>query len=119
MLLDFLFDIKIAVLLRIFPSFKILKLLAFKVSPVLVISVKISDEPVNGYTSVAPREGTNLNWVTPFENKNSLVKFGYFVATLNLLFLLSLKSKDISSKSASVWTSIHSSGTATTRVAFP
>ena len=24
-------------------------------------SVKISDEPVNGYTSVAPREGTNLN----------------------------------------------------------
>ena len=38
-----------------------LKLFARKVSPELVISDKISDEPVNGYTSVAPREGTNLN----------------------------------------------------------
>ena len=61
LLLNFLLNIKIAVLLRIFPSFKTLKLFARKVSPVLVISDKISDEPVNGYTSVAPRDGTNLN----------------------------------------------------------
>ena len=33
---------------KICPSFKILKLLAFNVSPVEVISVMISDEPVKG-----------------------------------------------------------------------
>ena len=68
---------------------------------------------------MAPRELTNLNWVTPFENKNSLVKFGYLVATLNLFFFLSLNSNAISSKSATVWTSIQGSGIATTKVAFP
>ena len=41
-------------------------------------------------------------WVTPFENKKSLVKFGYLVATLNLFFFLSLNSKAISSRSAIV-----------------
>ena len=56
----------------------------------------ISEEPVNGYISVAPRLLTNLNCVTPFENKKSLVKLGYLVATLNLLLFLSLNSKDIS-----------------------
>ena len=40
-----------------------------------------SADPVNGYDSVAPKLSTNLNWVTPLENKNSLVKFGYLVAT--------------------------------------
>ena len=68
---------------------------------------------------MAPRELINLNWVTPFENRNSLVKFGYLVATLNLFFFLSLNSNAISSKSATVWTSIHVSGIATTKVAFP
>jgi len=88
--------------LNIIPSFKTLKLLAFKVSPVDVISVIISDDPVKGYVSVAPKLSTSLNCVTPLENKNSLVKLGYFVATLNLCFLFSLNSKDISSRSAIV-----------------
>ena len=75
---------------RIIPSFKILKLLAFNVSPDDVISEIISDEPVNGYVSVAPRLLTNLNCVTPLENKKSLVKFGYFVATRKRFFFLSV-----------------------------
>jgi hypothetical protein len=37
-----------AELLNIIPSFMILKLLAFKVKPVEVISVINSDEPLNG-----------------------------------------------------------------------
>ena len=75
--------------LRIIPSFNILNLLAFKVAPVEVISVIISDDPVNGYISVAPRLLTNLNCVTPLENINSVVNFGYFVAIRNLfLFYL-------------------------------
>ena len=44
---------------------------------------------------------------------------GYLVATLSLFFFLSLNSNAISSKSATVWTSIHGSGIATTRFAFP
>ena len=52
--------------------------------------------------SVAPRLSTNLNCVTPFENKKSCVKFGYLVATLILFFLISLNSKAISSRSAIV-----------------
>ena len=84
------------------PSFNTLRLLALRVSPVEVISVIISDEPVKGYASVAPKLPTILNCVTPLENKNSLVKFGYFVATLNLFFFLSLNSKAISSRSATV-----------------
>ena len=73
---------------NISPSFKTLKLLAFKVSPLDVISTIISEEPVKGYVSVAPKLLTNLNWVTPLENKNSPVKFGYFVATANNLRIL-------------------------------
>ena len=46
--------------------------------------------------------------MTPFENKNSLVKFGYLVATLNLFFFLSLNSNAISSKSAIGWFSTDS-----------
>ena len=61
-----------------------------------------SAEPVKGYASVAPKLSTNLNWVTPLENKKSLVKFGYLVATLNLFFFLSLNSNAISSRSAIV-----------------
>jgi hypothetical protein len=38
----------------------------------------------------------------PFENKNSLVKLGYLVPTLKLLFFLSLNSNEISSRSAQV-----------------
>jgi len=53
------------------------------------------------------------------ENKNSLVKLGYLVATLILLFFLSLNSKAISSRSAIVWTSIQSLGIAITNVALP
>src|SRR6056300_933140 len=87
---------------KISPSFNILKLLAFKVSPVEVISVIISADPVKGYVSVAPKLSTNLNWVTPLENKNSLVKFGYLVPTRSLFFFLSLNSNAISSKSAIV-----------------
>ena len=60
-----------------------------------------------------------MYWVTPFETRKLLVKFGYFVATLNLVFFLSLKSKDTSSKSAIVCTSIQSLGTATTTLAEP
>ena len=117
---EFFFEIKIhAWDLRISPSFKTLKLLAFKVSPVELISVINSADPVKGYASVAPRLSTNLNWVTPFENKNSFVRFGYLVATLNLFFFLSLNSNAISSRSAIVWTSIHGSGIATTKSAFP
>ena len=101
------------------PSFSTLRLLALRVSPVEVISVIISDEPVKGYASVAPKLSTILNCVTPFENKISLVKFGYLVSTLNLFFFLSLNSKAISSKSATVWTSIQGSGIATTNVALP
>ena len=40
---------------KIIPSFKTLKSLALKVSPVDVISEIISEEPVNGYVSVAPK----------------------------------------------------------------
>ena len=47
--------IKHACDLSISPSFKILKLLAFNVVPVLVISDMISAVPVNGATSVLPR----------------------------------------------------------------
>ncbi len=116
----FFFDEKIhAWDFKISPSFKTLKLLAFNVSPEEVISVINSADPVKGYASVAPRLSTNLNWVTPFENKNSLVKFGYLVATLSLFFFLSLNSNAISSRSAIVWTSIHGSGIATTKLAFP
>ena len=43
------------------PSFKILKLLAFNVAPVLVISEIISAVPVNGATSVLPRLFTIWN----------------------------------------------------------
>ena len=50
----------------------------------------------------APKLLTNLNCVTPFENKKSCVKFGYLVATLILFFLISLNSKAISSRSAIV-----------------
>ena len=71
---------------KISPSFKTRKLFAFNVSPVELISVINSAEPVKGYASVAPRLSINLNCVTPLENKNSLVKFGYLVATLNFLF---------------------------------
>ena len=46
---------------KIIPSFKNLKSLALKVSPVDVISVIISEEPVNGYVSVAPKLLINLN----------------------------------------------------------
>ena len=68
---------------------------------------------------MAPKLSINLNCVTPFENKNSFVKFGYLVATLNLFFFLSLNSNAISSRSAIVWTSIQGSGIATTKLAFP
>ena len=62
----------------------------------------ISEDPMNGYVSVAPRLYIKLYCVTPFENRKSLVKFGYLVATLNLLFNLDLISKATSSKSAIV-----------------
>ena len=55
------------------------------------MSVIISDDPVNGYVSVAPKLEISLYWVTPLVAKNLLVKFGYFVATLNSEFFLSLK----------------------------
>ena len=60
--------------------------MSLKVFPVEVISVIISDDPINGYVSVAPRLGISLYWVIPFETRKLLVKFGYFVATRNLLF---------------------------------
>ena len=60
------------------------------------MSVIISEEPIKGYVSVAPRLDINLYWVIPLDNKKSFVKLGYFVAILNLLFLLSLISKEIS-----------------------
>ena len=57
----FLFETsKHAVELKINPSFKILKLLSSNVFPVEVISVIISEEPIKGYVSVAPRLGINL-----------------------------------------------------------
>ena len=40
---------------KINPSFKTLKLLSAKVFPVEVISVIISEDPIKGYVSVAPR----------------------------------------------------------------
>ena len=55
-------------------------MLAFNVSPVDVISLIISEEPVKGYISVAPRLLTNLNCVTPLENKKSFVRLGYLFA---------------------------------------
>jgi len=91
---------------KINPSLRTLRLLSFKVLPVEVISVIISDDPTKGYVSVAPRLGTILYWVTPFETRKLLVKFGYLVATRSLIFFLSLKLKETSSKSATVWTSI-------------
>ena len=103
---------------KISPSFNIRRLFALRVSPVDVMSVINSAEPVKGYASVAPKLSTNLNWVTPLENKKSLVKLGYLVATLNLFFFLSLNSNAISSRSAIVWTSIQGSGIATTKLAF-
>ncbi len=84
------------------PSFKILRLLSFKVLPLDVMSVITSDEPINGQVSVAPRLEINLYCVTPFEIRKLFVKLGYFVATLNLEFLLILMSKATSSKSAIV-----------------
>ena len=45
---------------KINPSFKTLRLLSFKVFPVEVISVIISEEPIKGYVSVAPRLGISL-----------------------------------------------------------
>ena len=66
------------------------------------MSVINSAEPVKGYASVAPKLSTNLKCVTPLENKKSLVKFGYLVATLNFFFFLSLNSNAISSRSAIV-----------------
>ena len=57
----FFFEInKEAVDLSINPSFKTLKLLSAKVLPVDVMSAIISDEPIKGYVSVAPRLGINL-----------------------------------------------------------
>ena len=47
--------------LKIIPSFNTLKLFALKVSPVEVISVIISEDPVKGYVSVAPKLSTSLN----------------------------------------------------------
>ena len=102
---------------KIKPSFNTLKSLSFNVFPVEVISVIISAEPMKGYVSVAPKLGINLYCVTPLEIKKLFVKFGYFVATLSLLFFFDLKLKATSSKSAIVWTSIQSSGTATTKFA--
>ena len=67
---------------------------------------------------MAPRLGTSLYCVTPFETRKLFVKLGYLVATRNLVFFLSLKSKDTSSKSATVCTSIQSSGTAITTLAY-
>ena len=56
---DFLKDnfdiIKHACDFKISPSFKTLKLLAFNVAPVLVISDIICAVPVNGATSVLPK----------------------------------------------------------------
>ena len=115
----FLATNKHALELSINPSLRTRRLLSAKVFPVDVISVIISEEPIKGYVSVAPRLGINLYWVTPFEIKKSLVKFGYLVATLNLVFLYDLISNDISSRSAIVCTSIQSSGTAITKFAFP
>ena len=51
---------KHAVELKINPSFNTLKLLSTKVLPVEVISVIISEEPIKGYVSVAPRLGIIL-----------------------------------------------------------
>ena len=79
---------KHALELSINPSLRTLRLLSAKVFPVDVISVIISEDPIKGYVSVAPRLGINLYWVTPLDIKKSLVKFGYLVATLNLKFLL-------------------------------
>ena len=52
---------KQAELFKIFPSVMTLKLFAFKVDPVDVISVMSSAEPVKGYDSVAPKLGIILN----------------------------------------------------------
>ena len=104
---------------KISPSFKILKLLAFNVAPVLVISDIISAVPVNGATSVLPKLLTSWNCVTPFEYKNCLVKLGYFVATLKSFFFFFLNSSATSSKSNKVCTSIQRSGIARTRFALP
>ena len=45
---------------KINPSLRTLRLLSFKVFPVEVISVIISDDTTKGYISVAPRLGTSL-----------------------------------------------------------
>jgi len=52
---------KQAELFKIFPSVMTLKLFAFNVDPVDVISVMSSAEPVKGYDSVAPKLGMILN----------------------------------------------------------
>ena len=46
---------------KIKPSFNTLKSLSFNVFPVEVISVIISEEPIKGYVSVAPKLCINLN----------------------------------------------------------
>ena len=51
---------KHAVELKINPSFNTLKLLSTKVLPVELISEIISEEPIKGYVSVAPRLGMIL-----------------------------------------------------------
>ena len=51
---------KHAVEFKINPSLSTLKLLSAKVLPVEVISVIISEDPINGYVSVAPRLGIIL-----------------------------------------------------------
>ena len=56
---SFFETIKQACDFNISPSFKILKLLALSVAPVLVISEIISAVPVNGATSVLPKLLTN------------------------------------------------------------
>ena len=53
---------KHAVEFKINPSLSTLKLLSAKVLPVEVISVIISEDPINGYVSVAPRLGIILYW---------------------------------------------------------
>ena len=46
---------------KISPSLRIRRLFALRVSPDEVMSVIISDDPVKGYASVAPKLLTNFN----------------------------------------------------------
>ena len=50
---------------KIYPSLTILRLLAAKVEPVLVMSVTMSELPAYGAISVLPIDLTIENWVTP------------------------------------------------------